>query len=476
MYEDIVEYMASNADVIGFLGILLIAVPSTIILLLQTIFYLKGRKYIDIIRGTDIDGLISIILPMRNEPIEILDEGLKQIYSWSIRDRVEIIIVSDDDPKELLSIREIVRKWRNKGLNIHLIWRSFPRGFRTGALNVGLYASKGKYIYVMDVDSRVPESFFIKAVGMIKKGYKAVVGRWCGRNRDTRLSEALSASMDYIVDSIYRGRASLNLPVMPIGTGTLYLKDYLLNTLGGWDEKRIQDDMEIGARILRTGGRIGFIDSTNILIEVPRRLKSFRIQQERWAYGATDVAIARFWDIVLSGQPIYSKLETILFLLQYLPVLTTFIGAVLIMVSIFLRFDAFYKYWFIGLPWIIAMIAYGTSYIDSQIRRGESFHKALVNLGRITAATTAISITISKAMIKALFRRPFIYKRTPKGRYETIVSSLRFPIEILFLIVLTISTVYGLLNGTPYTSGWLFLYSLAYYYTIIRWGSDLLFK
>lgn len=122
------------------------------------------------------------------------------------------------------------------------------------------------------------------------------------------------------------------------------------------------------------------------------------------------------------------------------------------------------------------MIAYGTSYIDSQIRRGESFHKALVNLGRITAATTAISITISKAMIKALFRRPFIYKRTPKGKYETIVSSLRFPIEILFLIVLTISTVYGSLNGAPYTSGWLFLYSLAYYYTIVRWGSDLLFK
>ena len=476
MYKDILDYIASNAHVIGFLGILLIVVPSTIILLLQTLFYLKGRRYVDRVKGTNIDGLISIIVPIRKEPVEILDEGLKHIYSWNIRDHVEVIIVSDDDPEDLPSIRKIVEKWKDKGLNIHFIWRSIPRGFRTGALNVGLYASKGKYVYIMDVDSRVPESYYMKAIEMIKNGYKAVVGRWRGLNKDTRLAEAISVSMDYIVDSIYRGRASLNLPVMPVGTGTLYLRNYLLNELGGWDENRIQDDMEIGTRILRKGGKIGFIDSTSISVEVPRRLKSFRIQQERWAYGATDVVIARFWDIILSDQPLYSKLETILFLLQYLPVLTTFIGALLVIVSLFFGFDAFHRYWFIGLPWIIAMILYGGSYIDSQIRRGKPIYKALVNLGRVTAATTTISITISKAMIKAFLRRPFIYKRTPKGKHETMFSSLRFPTEILFLTLLTVSAIYGLLNGTPYTGGWILFYSLAYYYSIIRWGKDLLFK
>ncbi|RLG78647.1 MAG: hypothetical protein DRO40_13720, partial [Thermoprotei archaeon] len=89
MYKDILDHIANNVHVIGFLGILLIVVPSIIILLLQTLFYLKGRRYVDRIKGTNIDGLISIIVPIRREPIEILDEGFKHIYSWSIRDHIE---------------------------------------------------------------------------------------------------------------------------------------------------------------------------------------------------------------------------------------------------------------------------------------------------------------------------------------------------------------------------------------------------
>jgi len=476
MYGQLLEIMSALAPVLGLTGLLLIVIPSTIILLLQAIFYLKGRSYRENVGESEIDDLISIIVPVRKEPLEILDDCLRHIFSWSIRDRVEVIIVSDDSLDEVEDIRAIVEKWRRKGLRVYLIWRSIPRGFRTGALNTGLYASRGRYVYVMDVDSRVPEDYFHRAINMIKKGYVAVVGRWSGLNKDTRLAEAISTSMDYVVDSIYRGRASLGLPVMPVGTGTLYDRRYLVEVLGGWDEERIQDDMEIGTRILRSGGRIGFIDSVSIGVEVPRRLKSFRIQQERWAYGATDVALSRFWDIVLSRQPFYSKIEILLFLLQYLPVLTTFIGVFLAIASLLLGFDPFYTYWFIGLPWVASMVVYGASYVDSQLRRGKSFHSAVVNLGRVAAATTSLSITISKAMIRALLRRPFIYKRTPKGRHESMFSSHRFPSEIVYLSILTLSGIYGLLHGVIYTGGWLLFYSLAYYYSLIRWGRDLLFK
>ncbi len=478
---DIASWIASlinhYAWLIGLLGVALITIPSSIILILQSLFYLKGRNRIFRYGSRELDCLLSIIVPVRKEPIELINACLRYICSSPFRDRIEVILVSDDPPQVLETLKSTVSKWRKKGLNLHLVWRSEAKGFRTGALNVGLLLSRGKYIYVMDVDSRVPWSFFGKALWLMERGYKAVVGRWRGLNSDSRLAEAISYSMDYIVDSIYRGRASLGLPVMPVGTGTLYNREYLVTVLGGWDEERIQDDMEIGARIIYSGGRIGFIDSTDIGVEVPRTLRSFRIQQERWSYGATDAALSRLKHILGSRQPLYARIEMLLFLLQYVPVLLTLLGIVFVVLSsAFGGIDPFKDFWFLGLPWIASMILYGACYIDSHRRRGRDAKRALVNLGRITAATTVLTLTLSKAVLKALARRPFIYKRTPKGVFEKKRSRLRFPWEVVFSILLTLYSIYGLANGIIYTAGWIIFYNLGYYYSFVRWTRDFFFK
>ncbi len=462
-------------ELIGLLGMILLLVPSSIFFILYIVFYRFGQRYN---RKSIVElhnELVSIIIPIRKEPIEILDDAFKHVSKWS-NSNYEFIVVSDDPPDNLENVKKVVHEWRRRGLNIIFVWRSEPRGFRTGALNTGLWLSRGKYIYVMDVDSRVSESFILKAASLIKKeGAVAVVARWTGKNKDSRVAEAISYSMKFIVDALYRGRSSLGLPVFPVGTGTVYDAVYLKSVLGGWDEDRIQDDMEIGCRIMRRGGKILFLDEEPVYVEVPRTYRSFRIQQERWSYGATDVAISRFWDIVRSPQPWYAKLEAFNFLLQYLPAMLGLIGFLLLTIGVFVSGIDFYRvYWWLGVPWLMAAALYVRYYIRSVRESGLDTWRCLVNLGRSSAITVSLTPTITAAILRAFLRRPFVYKRTPKGAHEKILHGYRIPWEFLVGAFIFVVGLYEALSSRVYTGLWSITYSLGYIYSTYRFFSDII--
>ncbi len=459
----------------------MIFLPGTIFFIIYSVFYSKGRKYREVVYEQEKpDELLSIIIPIRKEPIELLDEALQNIHELGYSS-IEVIIVSDDPIERVDEIKSVVYKWKKKGLKIQFIWRSFPRGFRTGALNDGLFLSRGKYVYVMDVDSRIDKLFFRKAINMMRKDEKvaAVVARWEGKNYDTRLSEAISSSMKFVVDSLYRGRSALNLPVFPVGTGTLFRAYVLKHILNGWDEERIQDDLEIGSRIMYHGYKIMYIDSCKVLVEVPRRYKSLRVQQERWAYGSTDVAIARIKHILLSKLPWYAKLESMNYLLQYMPAVLSFIGFILLSIGVlYEHIDYMKMYWYLGMPWLITASIYGYYYVDSLKQRGYSTWRSIVNLGRSAAVTTALTPTFMKAVLKALLRIKVKYKRTPKGKYEAKgIGKLRFPSELVFgLVILALGFITVFYMHILYTGLWIVTYSLGYLYTCLRWFEDIVFK
>jgi cellulose synthase/poly-beta-1,6-N-acetylglucosamine synthase-like glycosyltransferase len=470
-------------DLIGLIGVILITIPSTIFFLIYIVFYYYGKKYVvnDLETPKNNEVHVSIIMPIRKEPLNLVDDALKHVSEWSIKDHVEVLIISDDDHDDYLRIRKIARKWRSKGLRVFLIWRSIARGFRTGALNTGLYASNGKYIYVMDVDSRVSESFIVKAISIMEKDERvaAVVARWCGKNSDTRIAEAVSASMKFVVDALYRGRSALKLPVFPVGTGTLYNSSILKNILKGWDEERIQDDMEIGCRIMRLGYKIVFLDNEKVYVEVPRRYRSLRIQQERWAFGATDAAIARFKDILKAPLPWYAKLEAYNFLLQYMPLFLVLIGFILVSYpGLASSIDSFNEYWYLGIPWILSAILYIRYYIDSLSELGYNYWRALVNLGRSAGFTATLTPILSYALIKAFLRRRMTYKRTPKGLHEEKIrgSRYRVPVEIITGLVILIVALLLIFKGITYTGLWSLFYGIGYLYGIIRWGREMFYR
>lgn len=465
-------------DIVNFISMMavaLVVIPSSLTMALQSTYYFKGRRLVQRAPRGGIDGEISIVIPVRKEPLELLEACISRIHSWSIRDKVEIVIVSDDDEAFLENLRSTVNKWRVNGLRVQYAWRSGPRGYRTGALNVGLYLSRGKYVYIMDVDSVVKEDFFHKSMKILSEEKTwCVVGRWYTINEDSRLSQAISYSMNYIVDSIYRGRSSLNLLIMPTGTGTLFKREVLVDALRGWDEERIQDDMDIGVRIHWMKGSVEYIDEESVGVLAPSRFKSFRIQQGRWAYGATDVLLSKLKLIINCRKSSLKKFELALFLLQYLPVVLTLIGAIALAVtSVIHRIDPLKSYWQLSLVWLLTSAVYIASFIDSNMRRGRDALSSIINLGRISAVTTAVSPEVSLGVLKALLRVKVKYRRTPKGVFETRGERLRIPLELLFLIMFVSLGILLVSRNALFTGGWLLLYSAGYLYTAIRWPKDL---
>ncbi len=97
---------------------------------------------------------------------------------------------------------------------------------------------------VIDVDSEVDPPLFPRRAATLAKGgdVAAVVSRWRGgRNFDTLVSQAVSASMDFTVDCLWGGgRQALGLPLYVIGSGTLFRADVLRKLGGGGARLRLR--------------------------------------------------------------------------------------------------------------------------------------------------------------------------------------------------------------------------------------------
>lgn len=395
------------------------------------------------------------------------------------KDRIEVVIVSDDPPQRARRLEEFIKNISYiLGLNIIFMNRKNPRGGRSGALNDGLKIAKGKYIMTLDVDNIVDYRLFEEAIGSLEnEDYSAVVARWKPFNTDTRVSQAQALALEYLMDALYRGFQGLGLPVFPLGSGTIYRRETLLK-IGGWDEKRIQDDMEIGSRIIGEGYTTGFVDNHGVYVELPPTVKALRVQQSRWSYGAMDALIARFSYIVKAPISWYAKLLYIAFLLQYTPVVGFMLGLpVLFMISYFSLINRTLFMVLVSVP-ILLVALYVYSFIHSHRSRGRELKDILVMLGRSSALVVLLSPWITFYTLKALFRRPYKYKITPKGReafkrtsnkitYSRIISIIMLFLSLVAYIVLFVRNGYVFVN-MPYL-----LFAVASIYSLIRWWNEI---
>ncbi|WP_233418038.1 glycosyltransferase [Desulfurococcus amylolyticus] len=424
------------------------------------------------------EASISFIIPVRREPLEYLEQAVEYIHGLGIRD-YEIIIVSDDDEGFKQVLFDKLHEWRRRGLNVWIIWRSRPVGYRTGALNTALWLSRGDYIYVLDVDSRLDKCLLDCAMEILSshEDTVAVVGRWEPLNLDARLSEALGYSMRFIVGAIYHGRNCMGLNVFPLGTGTLFKSRYLKEILNGWDQERIQDDMEIGSRIMYHGLKVRYLSDCAVYVENPSTYKALRIQQSRWAYGATDVLIARWRHILGSRQGVLGKIEAILFLSQYIVPSIVFLGTVMLAVNAFIKpFDVLMRHTHLIIALAISQWFFGRYYYREVKKHIDSSWGTLVNMGRSAAVTTALSPYYLYSTLKALLRIRVQYARTPKGMYQLSSSRIRIPWELILAVLYAVTGIIYLLNNATLSGLWLIANSSAYSYVVYRWRKDVFFN
>ncbi len=373
---------------------------------------------------------LTIIVPTKNEPLDLLVEATKARADAISRSKYcvgDVLIVTDDSEDYVRRLREALKDEIGRGV-VKIYWRRNPRGGRSGALDDGARAADGDYVMVLDSDSKVtPETLDNICLAALEHGYPVIIAPWRGyAKEDGRIPEAMTYSTNTVSHLLYRMRGKAGLFVFPLGSGTAFKKS-VLEEVGYWGPNIIQDDIWIGTKLALKGYFPVVLEKGETEVLVPTRLKALRVQQSRWAYGASEVFSRTFLKILRHAKMgAFEKFEMFLYMLQPALTLLILIAAILAFAAAIL--EPGWTLWkalhtpsllAIGLLAEAVIIAYIAVQLKLSKHLGlcnnkEEAWNALVQLGRATAMLGVLMPVMGLYALRGLLRFKYRYKITPK--------------------------------------------------------------
>lgn len=231
----------------------------------------------------------SIVVPAKNEETvlhRLLNALMHQNYS---REKVEVIVVEDGSTDATVDIcQEYARKTQGW---IRIVHAENSYG-KPSALNRALKVCRGDIIAVFDADSIPEEDALLNAAKHFQdKSIVALQGRTLTVNSDVNmLTKFISYEESVWYEGYLRGKDALNLFVHLKGSCQFIRRD-MLESLGGWSEKHLSEDMEISARLTEKGCRIKYASDVRSWQESPESLTQMFRQRVRWFRGSMEVAL-----------------------------------------------------------------------------------------------------------------------------------------------------------------------------------------
>jgi len=227
---------------------------------------------------------ISVIIPCRNEEATI-SKLLDSLFNQTIPpDEYEIILadgLSDDSTLEKIADFNLY----HPEMNISIVTNSkqnIPSG-----LNTAINNSSGKYIIRLDAHSIPNNDYLERCVALLKKGVaENVGGLWIIHpSSDTLTAKAIAIAASHLLGiggANYRIASSSSgyVDTVPFGA---FLRS-TLDKVGLFDETLLSnEDYELNARIIKSGGRI-FLDSS-IKCGYFSRENFTKLAKQYWRYG-----------------------------------------------------------------------------------------------------------------------------------------------------------------------------------------------
>ena len=352
----------------------------------------------------------SFIIAEKNEREETIDQLINNLLDLEYDD-YEIIIISDDSP-------EIFKKKYGKYENIpkvRAINRTNPKGKKAGALNYGVSMAKNEYLVFLDADGKVDKDFLKR---LSKYDFDILALRIKIYDAQTQVQKYYKEFTEKVMDSLFKARYYLGLPIFPNGSALCIKKDTLVR-LGGWKENLLTEDLELGIRAFINGYKIKYADDIIVHSLAPFTLSDLHSQIERWSYGSAQL----FFTSLKMLKKGIKGIEGFLYSQQW-----GIYGLFVFTISFFSMFDFILK--IPSLIYLLSLTLYGLSLAIYSI-----IYKAKVNDIRLPIVLLNASIS---GYIKGLFRLPFSWRVTPKIKEEEIKEekiSLTAPVLLLFAFI-----------------------------------------
>ena len=280
--------LAEGLYIVALSGLAIYALHALILILL----YLRHRRASEVALPEIPEAqlpTVTVQVPMRNEQ-HVAERILRAVggMDWP-RDRLEIQILDDSDDETCRIVDREANRLQDAGLDVQVLRRSHPEGYKAGALALGLARARGAYLALFDADFKPAPDFLRMTVPHLVADptLGMVQARWTHLNATyspiTR-AQALALDAHFTVEHVARNRSGLLVNFN--GAAGVWRKAAIVDA-GGWQSDTVTEDLDLSYRAQLAGWRIRYLPDVVAPAELPPLVSAFKAQQVRWAKGAS---------------------------------------------------------------------------------------------------------------------------------------------------------------------------------------------
>ena len=331
-----------------------------------------------------------------------------------------IQVLDDSTNDSTILVDKVVSELKEKGISIEVIRRDDRKGFKAGALDVGLQKNDAPYIAIFDSDFVPPKDFLKRTIPhfLTDNKYCVVQARWGHLNSEENAftrAQSVGVNGHFVIEQVARSYNGYFLNFN--GTAGVWSRE-AIDDAGGWNADTLTEDLDLSYRAQLKGWKIHFLPNLVVPAELPSFYQAFRSQQFRWAKGSMQTAKKLLPVVWKSDISFSKKVEASFHLTHYSIHLCMFLQALMALPVILIdkhSFDSQIVVWFAA-PMAFAMIGPSLLYLCAE-RWLDPEHGTMTFLKRLPMLLLigfGICLSNARACVEGLIgiQSPFV--RTPK--------------------------------------------------------------
>ncbi len=235
----------------------------------------------------------SLIVPARHEQA-VLGVTLDRLAELDYPSFEVLAVVGHDDPgtMEVADSAAARHPHRIRVITDH----SWPKN-KPSALNTALMECRGDVVGVFDAEDEVHPRLLRQVAGAFDRSGAHVVQGGVQLVNFQSNWYALRNCLEYFF--WFRSRLHLHAErrFIPLGGNTVFIRTDLLVAVGGWDERCLAEDCELGVRLSSVGARVDVAYDPLLVTreETPGTLRGLLKQRTRWNQGFLQVLRKGEW-------------------------------------------------------------------------------------------------------------------------------------------------------------------------------------
>jgi cellulose synthase/poly-beta-1,6-N-acetylglucosamine synthase-like glycosyltransferase len=359
---------------------------------------------------------VTIQLPIYNEKyvVERLLNAVIEI-SWP-KDKIEIQILDDSNDETGLIIGKKLEEDKFRDVDIYHIRRKNRKGFKAGALQFGLAASKGDFVAIFDADFIPRQNFLLDTIPVFDNPAVGMVQtKWEHLNKDFSIltkMQAFGLNGHFTVEQAGRNAAGSYINFN--GTGGVWRKSCILDA-GGWQTDTLTEDLDLSYRAQMKGWKFQYLEHVGSPSELPVIMSAVKSQQFRWTKGGAETAKKNLSKVFNTKMNYVNKIHAFFHLTNSANFLLLFIASFLSIPLLFVKYNnpEFKFYFNIGSVFLIGFAAVSYFYwiANKSVRPKQNY---FVYFPVFIIFSMGFTLNNSLAVLEGLLgiKTPFV--RTPK--------------------------------------------------------------